>query len=230
MQLNNYEPYFVYLKTGVIKQQEREYLENSHEKWKIIDRKTVLNLFNKFIGRSDNNIFQDYVNKWNSIDADSKSFSNNTVDKWDFIAKEGFFYELDNRINEWTGWNYVNNQGCGFLGLWWHFVRCKDKPFEYYLQLQDLELFIRIILKEELSKDKLKETRNESIYILENLLMGDEKSYIKKPSRLGLGKTMAIKQIDQKAWLIKNSNGIVDIDKTVERLNKFSSILDRSLV
>lgn len=53
------------------------------------------------------------------------------------------------------------------------------------------------------------------------------KKYIKKPRTLRPGKSMAIKQVEQNAWLIKNNDGIVDIDKTAERLKYFSSLLDR---
>ena len=170
-------------------------------------------------------IFLDYVHNRISIEDASKGFLKNPVEKWDVIGKEGFFYALDNKINEWTGWNYVYNERGGFLGLWWHFIRCKDKDFEYYLQIQNVDLFIRIMLKEK--NEKTKEKRNEAIVILDNVLTEDEKKYIKKPRTLRPGKSMAIKQVEQNAWLIKNNDGIVDIDKTAERLKYFSSLLDR---
>ena len=225
---HNYECYFVFLKTGVVKQQEREYLEQEHEKWKIVDCNTVLNLFNKYREKTDNNIFLDYVNKRNSIENASNSFLNNPIEKWDYAAVEGFFYELDNKIDEWHGWGYVNNPSGGFLGLWWHFIKCKDKPFEYYLQLQGLELFIRINATM-LEESDRKSARDEAIRILDNNLSIAEKHYIDKPKRLACGKYMAIKHIDQNAWLIKNSDGIVDIDKTVAKLKEFTYILDRCM-
>lgn len=62
--------------------------------------------------------FLDYVHNRISIEDASKGFLKNPVEKWDVIGKEGFFYALDNKINEWTGWNYVYNERGGFLGLW----------------------------------------------------------------------------------------------------------------
>lgn len=59
-----------------------------------------------------------------------------------------FFQELGKRINEWHEWRHVSNPKGGFLGFYWHFVRCRNKNFEYYLQLQNLDLKIRIIMKE----------------------------------------------------------------------------------
>lgn len=78
-----------------------------------------------------------------------------------------------------------------------------------------------------MKRQKKKEKRNEAIVILDNVLTEDEKKYIKKPRTLRPGKSMAIKQVEQNAWLIKNNDGIVDIDKTAERLKYFSSLLDR---
>lgn len=70
--------------------------------------------------------------------------------------------------------------------------------------------------------------RTESIAIFENLLTEQERNYIKQPENLGNGNSMAIKYIDQKDWLMTNSEGIVDFDATVKKLTDIASILDRS--
>ena len=152
--------------------------------------------------------------------------------KWDRDTISIFFQELGKSINEWHGSHYVNNQRGGFLAFYWHFVRCKNKPFEFYLQIQDDELKIRIIMKEEKSDKKertelRKKSRKESIAILNHLLTDYEWSYIIPPKNLGTGRTMAIKEIAKKDWLMTNSEGFVDFDATAKKLTAISSILDR---
>jgi len=223
---NNYKCYFVFLKTGIIKQEERNYLGNRHKNWKIIDREGLLKVLNKYVEKIDNNIFCDFVECLNKIETASNMFLTKNITEWDYATREGFYYRLDKAIKERTGWGYVNNPAGGFLGFWWHWVRCNNKLYDYYLQLQDMELYIRIDATD-VNKDDRVNIRNEAIEFLEQKFTEDERNNILKPRRLSCGNYMAIKHIKQEYWLVKNANGLVNIDETIQRLKEISSILDR---
>ena len=219
------ECYFVFLKTGFIKQVKENYLRENHKDWKIVGRKEILKIVNIFKETVDNNIFIDYVENLNRIEDSSKAFLSKNIDDWDYAAKEGFYNELDCKISELTGWGYVNNPSGGFLGFWWHWVTCKNNSFSYYLQIQDMELFIRIEAKD-LNKDEQVNIRNEAIELLESKLNEEEKDKIEKPKRLSCGNYMAIKHVVKKAWL-EEKDGFIVIERTIEKLNEISCILDR---
>ena len=59
------ECYFVFLKTGFIKQVKENYLRENHNDWKIVGRKEILKIVNIFKETVDNNIFIDYVENLN---------------------------------------------------------------------------------------------------------------------------------------------------------------------
>ena len=52
------------------------------------------------------------------------------------------------------------------------------------------------------------------------------KGKVRKPDRFGTGNSMAVSIIDKELWLAEKDDGLIDLEKTVEKLVKIQSIID----
>ncbi len=84
-------------------------------------RDKLLEIFNPFREKTNNQIFVDYVDYLKWIDLEVNSFKTLPIVKWSYRSYIGFFKHLSNTIlkGETLGWGYVANPTGGFMGLWW---------------------------------------------------------------------------------------------------------------
>ncbi|GAA0860066.1 PD-(D/E)XK nuclease family protein [Clostridium baratii] len=90
-----------------------------------ITRKNLLNIFRKY--KTNDKIFNDYVEYLEWIDKDVNLYKTLPIKEWTGHSYKGFFTHLieDNIIDITRdyGWGYVSNAKGGFMGLWWHWLR-----------------------------------------------------------------------------------------------------------
>lgn len=98
---------------------------------------------------SVDNIFVDYVNYLKEKDELSNSFYQySNLYTWESV--KGLYINIQNKLNEWSDWDYVANPSGGFLGLWFHFTQClSNHDREFYLQIENncydrCDLYIKI--------------------------------------------------------------------------------------
>lgn len=86
-------------------------------------RNILLDMFRKYRVKSDNLIFNDYVDFLEDIEAKTQSYINLPIQKWNDYAYRGFFVHLASKLNlspYW--WGYVANPSGGFQCYSWNFI------------------------------------------------------------------------------------------------------------
>lgn len=178
--------------------------------YKVINRKMMLKVLNKDYNKKiKNNIFQDYLNHLQKIEDSISSFKTKPIKDWNHYAWQGFYQELQKKID--GEWGYVPNPTGGFWGFWW------KTSFEskYYLQLEQEQLCAKVVAKQ---GENRKELRTK--VMLEALVDSDIRGLaLQKPARLGNGNIMTVaKRLD---YIQTNHDGTINLERTIEELKKF---------
>ncbi|MFV0504749.1 MAG: hypothetical protein ACK5LT_12405 [Lachnospirales bacterium] len=84
------------------------------------DREKLLNIFKKYKEKISNQIFLDYYEYLQRIDAEVNSFEETPIQDWTDKMFIGFFKHLRKTVLEGdtTHWGYISNPKGGFMGLW----------------------------------------------------------------------------------------------------------------
>ncbi|WP_234400678.1 PD-(D/E)XK nuclease family protein [Virgibacillus senegalensis] len=157
----------------------------------------------------DNTIFLDYYRHLQNLDDNVSSFRTKPLKEWDDHAWQGFYQEIQKEID--GDWGYVHNRSGGFWGFWWNSKLNK----RCYMQLEQETLCVKVVAREDEKRSKL---RTE---VLSDILEESEKQglHLKRPARLGNGKTMTIAQrTDYIQW---NEDGTVNIRETIDLLKRY---------
>ena len=121
----------------------------------------------------------------------------------------GFYLELQKEIP--GDWDYVANPSGGFWGFWWN----SSKNQDYYLQLEQNKLCVKI---DATNVEDRAQMRNDA---MEKVLLESNKQglFLQRPIRLGNGKTMTIAQ--RMNYIQTTADGFVDINKTIAEFKKY---------
>lgn len=214
---------FVYYKIGDITPYERNIVEKAE--YKLIDREQVLSIFEKY--EISNSLFNDYKEKIKSIQKLQDSIFNISFDE---ILKmddkdayvKSFYINLSPKLGE-SDWGYVNNPNKSFYGMWWYW--CSWTYGTFYFQFNEFELYIRICdVKNTNTPQDARNIAHEKVINAAN--KNDRfKGKIEKPTRFGVGNSMAIAKINQDLWLSTDENGFLDISKIFEKLHTLEKFL-----
>jgi hypothetical protein len=223
--VNNYyknerEIIFIYLKTG---NESLSSIKNIQEKgWFYYNRGYLLQVLRT--SSSENNIIDDYKEYLAHIEKDTNSFTDyKQLKNWK--PSEGLYLWLQNKIEDWTDWNYVPNANGGFLGFWYYFSACNNNSKrEIYLQIENyvgnkINLYIRIC------GDWNKKTSY--LYKIFELIKEESKKInieVVKPNRFRPGEYSSI-AIIKDAFKI-NLNGTLDLDHLLETMKAAENIVD----
>lgn len=160
-----------------------------------------------------NAIFIDYLCYLQELDEKVNGFQFNPVEKWSGYAWQGILHALQQGLK--GGWGYVPNPSNGFWALWWH--PYPDSPV--YLQLEEERFCVKVHannpehrreLRDETMKDVLEKSKKVGVPL-------------KRPERLGHGKTMTVAISEN--YLVENSHGLVDLEKTLLQLKRWERLL-----
>lgn len=209
---------FVYLKTGNESLSSLDLIK-SKEGYKIIDRRTVLEMLDT---RSvDNDIFNDFRLYLTQLQTLTDSCSNFEAIKTNESPAQGFHINLQELILEHTDWNYVSNPTGGFWGFWYHWVESQD--FKLYIQIEnrigvDIQVKIKI------------ESREPSIQILNQIcaeLCGLASKYdleVTRPKKLRIGRTSTLAIIENALPLTLGNK--IDSEQLLKNLQNLQQLLD----
>ncbi|MBO0936134.1 PD-(D/E)XK nuclease family protein [Fibrella sp. HMF5335] len=171
-----------------------------------------------------NAIYDDFLAHLLEIDTLIKQFSTKPTQEWTYHDWVGFFTVLyDQRSvlssasnNDETNWGYVANPAGGFVGFWWYYKKLVGRGFTPYLQLEEEKLCFKIVVDDDMDKAT---TRDEAYRAIVAVAGRDL-----RPKRMGNGKYMTVAQMD--SYLHKDSEGLVNIEATIEELKKAQDIID----
>lgn len=208
--------FYAYVKT----QNEPDSICNSVERsgYRVIRRADILSILDTYTGAND--VMIDFRKHLHVIEDRCDVFRYQDVDKWGWHAWQGFYSELEKRIDV-ENWSYVPNRAGGFLGLWWHFVTKDDTRM--YLQFEQSKLCIKIeylgpaanrsAVRDKYRKRLMETARQTGIRV-------------DRPSRVGCGTFMTIGVIPKSVVF----NGVpIDLDALTETLKELERLVDNTM-
>jgi hypothetical protein len=203
----------IYLQTG----NQPDYNAVESAGYQVLNRSDLL----KIIGLatesgSENAILRDFDRHLRGIEDRVLAYQNEPPEKWDRLAWEGFFMEVQSHLGD-GGWGHVPNAAGGFMGFWWCW-----RPVDgghLYLQLQNqVEGSLDLCFKLERAEktDRWQAASDWSTRVLDRAAAhGIEAN---RPSRLRSGDTMTIALWPD--YLARGADGTVDFLGTVENLRR----------
>ncbi len=214
------KPVYIYFKTGL---ETMDNIRNIKEKgWAYFSRKDFLEFLQGQNPKND--IYKDYLSNLLEMQKESEKFVEyDKLNSWE--ATKGLYSYIENRLNEYAHWDYVPNPGGGFLGMWFHFIQCREREnCELYLQIENacndrVNLFVKITGEWE---------RNlEVLYGVLELLEEKSSDYnicISKPAKYRIGEYTSVASINE--VFVKKENGELDLDNLIAKLEKAAKLID----
>jgi len=183
--------------------------------YRTISRIDIINCLKDYSG--NNSIIPSYYSYLSDIEAETQSFRRLPVTKWGWYAWQGFYKELEKRLNL-TSWDYVSNPSGGFLGAWWHFTPIGDG--QMYLQFEEKKLCFKVYYDEEGDRSEFRwKWFNRLVETAEKL----EHPEIVKPARFGAGYYMTIAVVEADDLF---GNEVVDVEKLIDKLKEYQRVVD----
>jgi hypothetical protein len=223
---NSYEILPIYYKT----EDQGCYQAVNKAGYEIFLRKDILNVLVMYEG--SNNILIDYRQHLMLISERVESYLKLPIKKWNWHSWIGFYIRLKKEMGvEGSGnWSYVPNPSGGFLGMWWSHQG--DEKCQQHLQLEQKKikeddeiikqgkLCYKIKVPNKIDRKSLRKTWYQNI----NNKAKESDLTLKKPTRFGNGKYMTV-CIHDGEYRYTDSNGIINIEKTITLLRKAESLL-----
>lgn len=208
----------VYLKTG---NESLSYLKRieEDEKYNIVLRKDLLEVLQKYNG--NNSIVTSFYRHLAEIENETNSFKISDVKNWSWNAWQGFYMELEQKLNiniKQDAWFYVANPNGGFLGFNWHWRVLHN--CRIYMQFEQGPLCIKIECYDMINRTSIRNAWSE-IVIRKAIESGCE--FVRKPDRFGNGTYMTIAIIYPMSLFSEKK---VDIDLLISRINRIESLID----
>ena len=218
----------VYLKTG----NESKATLPSEAKCGRFMRRDLLDVLNKFQD-TGNTIVDDFRIHLQNREDDTNRWESASYGEWGRgqWECEGFYAELEHRWDGCCGWGYISNPAGGFLGWWLGFKNIRKgrhASLSLYIQIHNAtRLTVRLGAGKAMDKvdsrfmypvlDALKEEAFDDIHI--------EKA---GAFRGGGAAAVADVRFDEHGpWLAVDSNGVVNMDATIERLRRLEELLEK---
>lgn len=183
-------------------------------------RNILLDIFRKYRVKSDNVIFNDYVDFLEDIEARTQSYKKLPIHKWNDDAYRGFFVYLAKNLNLspfW--WGYVANPSGGFQCYSWNFITSDELDKigitdeyldEIYLQIENDIIAVKMTPGKD--RDKVNDIRHKLYcYFKDNISDFEKKSF-------RYGKYMTIGFVKYNEMNYKEK--IDDIQKAANNLKK----------
>lgn len=191
----------------------------------IFKRDKMLSILSEYTNSTEkskqNDIIVDYYKYLDDLDKKIKSYQTEPLDKWHWYSWQGFYSELQEHIG--GDWGYVSNPSGGFLGFWFHFKpeNFNGLEYQYYLQIEQGKFCFKVY-----PYNQEKETRRviRDHYRVKLFDKAREHNIkIEKSGRIGKGMTVAILSSEFREL---DENGLVDMEKTVEKIRKIQAMVD----
>ena len=208
----------VYLKTG---NESRSCLTRikHEEKYNLVLRKDILEILKTC--KSKNSIMVNFYEHLAEIENDTSSFKQSSIDNWTGNAWQGFYMELEQKLNldlKNDAWFYVPNPNGGFLGFNWHWRSLSN--CRIYLQFEQGPLCIKIECYDESNQSAI---RNEWSATIIRKSRENGLNHITRPDRFGKGTYMTIAVINPD-YLFKEDK--IDMNRMISDINKIENLID----
>lgn len=216
----------VYLKTG----NESKASLPSKDKCGRFMRRDLLDVLNKFQD-TGNTIVDDFRTHLQNWEDDTNRWESASYEEWEWRQWEGFYAELEHRWDGCCEWGYIANPAGGFLGWWSDPDYCIGTEARYaslYIQIHNAtRLTVRLGSGKAMDK-----VDPQSMYQVLDAL--NEEAFddirIEKAGKFKGGGAAAVAAVsfdEHGPWLAVDSNGVVNMDATIERLRRLEELLEK---
>jgi len=167
----------------------------------VFNRTDLLKLFIPCKAQTTNQIFQDYVEYLEWIDAETKSWKTKDMTTWKDMQYRGFFSTLAKERT--AGWGYVANKSGGFWGFWWYWwnqenLSNPDFPTdirEVYLQLENNYIVVKVSKAKNGDENKIQDFKWHLFKQMKAELQALDKDVDYQKSRFKQGEYMSVGSI-----------------------------------
>ena len=217
----------VYVKTGNASRQALP----PEEKCGRFLRRDLLDVLDRFPDTGDTIIdnFRAHLKGWENK---TNSYRHVPPSEWNWVCREGFYTELENRMAkedrwDYCDWEFVNNPAGRFLSFYFAENTMARKPHEvtmyFQIELGDDANRLTVRLSERSGPGVRAPLMYKVLELLEDNARQADDIKIKKAGRFRGGETGAVAEVkfgDGKSYLAQKDGGIVDMDVTVRRLDR----------
>lgn len=182
--------------------------------FRTINRAAILKCLEDYKGADS--LLISYREHLREIDARVNSFRSLPEKEWGWDAWQGFYKELESRVDI-DSWSYIANPAGGFLGAWWHFVEEGDCTM--YLQFEQGKLCFKISYEGEEDRSEVRYRQYSRLLAIAH----DRFPEIRRPDRFGTGTYMTIAVVDER---IVFGEGLLNMDVLVSRLIQYETLID----
>ena len=210
----------VYIQTG----DQGNYSSVWNVGYTVVTRRDLLVFFHdhaELQAQLKNQILDDFIEHLTEMEAVVQSYLSLPISKWHGGSWSGFYTALQERLDD-GEWDYVSNRSGGFMGFWWHYLSNNDG--DQYLQLEEGRLCIKI------DGDTAEDCRAVMYKYREHFIKEGQKNGIDiiSPTRLRAGVYTTVAVLAGE-YRICNSDGIIDMDATVQKLKQMTAFLDSAM-
>ncbi len=202
-------------------------------------RRDLLDVLNKFQD-TGNTIVEDFRIHLQNWEDDTNRWESASYKEWEWRQWEGFYAELEHRWDGCCGWGYIANPAGGFLGCWLGFknIGTEDPYSRLYIQIhkdiqKDIQIYKETRLTVRLGSGKaMDKVRAPFMHKVFNALKEEafDGIRIEKAGKFRGGGAAAVAVVtfdEQVPWLAVDSNGVVNMDATIERLRRLEELLEK---
>jgi hypothetical protein len=214
----NFKLCLIYLKTG--NESLSRLKQITAKDYIVIDRGTVLSIISK--QQIQNDILNDFKEYLTEIENQTNSFEKSRSITKNWRACEGFYMDLQSKVNDWADWGYVANPTGGFLGFWYYF-RKTEEINQIYIQIENsFERGFKVVLKIAGFKADISTLRKVFIEIAP--IAQKNNISITKPDKFRAGATSTLMVVTD-AFKV-DENGDFDLNEFVSNLKKLEKTID----
>ena len=214
----------VYVKTG---NASRQALPPENKCGRFL-RRDLLDVLDRFPDTGDT-IIDNFRAHLKGLENETNSYRHEPPSEWNWVCREGFYTELENRMakeDRWgyCDWEFVNNPAGRFLSFYFAENTMARKPHEVtmYLQIEDgTRLTVRLV--ERSGPGVRAPLMYKVLELLEDNARQADDIKIKKAGRFRGGETGAGAEVtfgDGESYLALTDEGTVDMDVTMRHLDR----------
>lgn len=203
---------YAYVKTSEVPRSVLMSIEQSG--FKTISRADILKCLNGYCG--NDTLLVSYRKHLQGIEDSVMSYKTLPEKKWGWNAWQGFYKELESRVDI-DSWSYVANPSGGFLGAWWHFIEKGDCTM--YLQFEQGKLCFKISYEGDGDRSEVRSRAHSKILEFARGRYPE----IHRPDRFGNGTYMTIAVVDEGSLF---GEGLVDLDALASKLREYETLID----
>lgn len=182
--------------------------------YRVVARSELLRILRPYAtSPGADSIARDYHDRLEEIDREVRSFERLPLDAWSGLAWQGFYGELQQRLND-GEWAYVPNPSGGFEGFWWH-VRSGCG-----LQLEQERLAFKMWFD-----GPEHGVATPDAWLAQVLAAGCAAGLpVERPGRMRKGQSMTVAVL--RDYRAVDGRGVLDLERTVARLRQVQTVFD----